>query len=98
MLLFLAQKRFPLLGKTFLFQLGHLLVELVVVLKDLRQLVGPNVFVKSLLRELFNKYFTQQQEVEVTTLTYDLQLFMELVLSTRHEVARDRKENQLIDE
>jgi hypothetical protein len=53
---------------------------------------------QSLLRELFDEYFTKKKEVKVAAFRQRLQLFVELVLSTGHKIAGNGKENQLINE
>jgi hypothetical protein len=78
--------------------LGHFIIELVVVLEYLRQLVRPYVFVQSLLRKLLDQYLTEQQEIKVAALAYDLELLVELVLGTGHQVTGDGEEDKLADE
>ena len=47
--------------------MSHLIVEVVVALKYLGKLVGPNILVKSFLREFLDQYFAKEEEIEVAS-------------------------------
>ena len=56
LLLFLAEHGLPLFCKAVPFKLSYLFIKFIILFKYLRELIGPHVFVQSLLGKLFNKY------------------------------------------
>ena len=56
LLLFLAEHGFPLFCKAVPFKLSYLFIKFIIIFKYLRKLIGPHVFVQSLLRKFLNEY------------------------------------------